>query len=116
MLCRYSPWGRYSASTETILNQDLALIERRDAALDRLIGELRPPAASSNLLQASGKQRKSGCVLGAVGFPEFSGSGTEAGVAGLPIARSLRAIARDGFTCQDGYYISAQVDEGGRRD
>ena len=34
-------WGRYSGSTETILNQDLALIEQPDGALDRLIAELR---------------------------------------------------------------------------
>ena len=34
-------WGRYSGSTESILNQDLALIEQRDGALDRLIAELR---------------------------------------------------------------------------
>ena len=31
-------WGRYAGSTETILNQDLALIEEMDGALDRLIG------------------------------------------------------------------------------
>src|SRR3990172_13139949 len=31
-------WGRYAGSTETILNQDLALIEEPDGALDRLIG------------------------------------------------------------------------------
>lgn len=34
-------WGRYAGSTETILNQDLALIEQSDGALDRLIGQLR---------------------------------------------------------------------------
>ena len=31
-------WGRYAGSTETILNQDLALIEDQDGAMDRLIG------------------------------------------------------------------------------
>jgi len=34
-------WGRYAGSTESILNQDLALIEQSDGALDRLIGQLR---------------------------------------------------------------------------
>ncbi len=34
-------WGRYSGSTETVLNQDLALIEKLDGALDRLIAQLR---------------------------------------------------------------------------
>ena len=34
-------WGRYAGSTETVLNQDLALIEQPDGALERLIAELR---------------------------------------------------------------------------
>ena len=34
-------WGRYTGSTETVLNQDLALIERTEGALDRLIAQLR---------------------------------------------------------------------------
>jgi hypothetical protein len=34
-------WGRYAGSTETVLNQDLALIEQADGALERLIAELR---------------------------------------------------------------------------
>ncbi len=34
-------WGRYSTSTETVLNQDLALIENPDDGLDRLIDQLR---------------------------------------------------------------------------
>ena len=34
-------WGRYSGSTETVLNQDLALIKDPDGALDRLIVQLR---------------------------------------------------------------------------
>lgn len=34
-------WGRYSGSTETYLNQDLALVEELDGALDRLIEQLR---------------------------------------------------------------------------
>ena len=34
-------WGRYAGSTETVLNQDLALIEEREGALDGLIGQLR---------------------------------------------------------------------------
>ena len=34
-------WGRYAGSTETVLNQDLGLIEQPDAALERLIAELR---------------------------------------------------------------------------
>jgi hypothetical protein len=34
-------WGRYAGSTETVLNQDLALIEDLDGGLDRLIGQLR---------------------------------------------------------------------------
>lgn len=34
-------WGRYSGSTETVLNQDLAVIRDSDGALDRLIGQLR---------------------------------------------------------------------------
>lgn len=33
-------WGRYAGSTETILNQDLGLIEEKDGALDRLIQQL----------------------------------------------------------------------------
>lgn len=33
-------WGRYAGSTETVLNQDLALIENLDGALDRLINQL----------------------------------------------------------------------------
>ncbi len=34
-------WGRYAASTESVLNQDLALIEQTEGALDRLINQLR---------------------------------------------------------------------------
>lgn len=34
-------WGRYAGSTESVLNQDLALVEDTDGALDRLIGQLR---------------------------------------------------------------------------
>ncbi len=34
-------WGRYSGSTETVLNQDLAVIEEPEGALDRLVGQLR---------------------------------------------------------------------------
>jgi hypothetical protein len=34
-------WGRYAGSTETVLNQDLALVEETDGALDRLINQLR---------------------------------------------------------------------------
>ncbi|MBE0448304.1 MAG: DUF262 domain-containing protein [Actinobacteria bacterium] len=34
-------WGRYAGSTESILNQDLALIEQTEGALDRLINQLR---------------------------------------------------------------------------
>ena len=34
-------WGRYAGSTESILNQDLAVIEQAEGALDRLIGQLR---------------------------------------------------------------------------
>jgi len=34
-------WGRYAGSTESVLNQDLRLIENADGALDRLIGQLR---------------------------------------------------------------------------
>lgn len=34
-------WGRYASSTESILNQDLALIEESNGALDRLINQLR---------------------------------------------------------------------------
>ena len=34
-------WGRYAGSTESVLNQDLALIEGADGALDRLIDQLR---------------------------------------------------------------------------
>ncbi len=33
-------WGRYAGSTESILNQDLGLIESPDGALDRLIAQL----------------------------------------------------------------------------
>lgn len=34
-------WGRYASATESALNQDLALIEDDEGALDRLIGHLR---------------------------------------------------------------------------
>ncbi|MHB9036365.1 MAG: GmrSD restriction endonuclease domain-containing protein [Armatimonadota bacterium] len=34
-------WGRYAGSTESILNQDLSLIENIDGCLDRLIEQLR---------------------------------------------------------------------------
>jgi len=34
-------WGRYAGSTETVLNQDLDLVEETDGALDRLINQLR---------------------------------------------------------------------------
>lgn len=34
-------WGRYAGSTETILNQDLGLIENTEGGLDRLIERLR---------------------------------------------------------------------------
>jgi hypothetical protein len=34
-------WGRYAGSTETFLNQDLALISEPDGALDRLTADLR---------------------------------------------------------------------------
>lgn len=34
-------WGRYAGSTETVLNQDLDLIEQPEGALDRLIEQLR---------------------------------------------------------------------------
>jgi hypothetical protein len=34
-------WGRYAGSTESVLNQDLALIDNPDGALDRLIAQLR---------------------------------------------------------------------------
>lgn len=34
-------WGRYAGSTETVLNQDLALVEDLDGAIDRLIDRLR---------------------------------------------------------------------------
>ena len=34
-------WGRYSTSTESVLNQDLAAIEEMDGGLDRLIDRLR---------------------------------------------------------------------------
>ncbi len=34
-------WGRYAGSTESVINQDLGLIEEKDGALNRLIGQLR---------------------------------------------------------------------------
>jgi hypothetical protein len=34
-------WGRYSGSTESVLNQDLGLIEAMDGGLERLINQLR---------------------------------------------------------------------------
>lgn len=39
-------WGRYAGSTETIMNQDLALIESDKGALDRLINQLRQSRGS----------------------------------------------------------------------
>ena len=38
-------WGRYAGSTETVLNVDLAAIEKKDGALDRLIQQLRQDRA-----------------------------------------------------------------------
>jgi hypothetical protein len=34
-------WGRYAGSTESVINQDLDLIEKKEGAIDRLIGQLR---------------------------------------------------------------------------
>lgn len=34
-------WGRYTGSTESVINQDLAVIEEHEGALDRLIEQLR---------------------------------------------------------------------------
>ena len=34
-------WGRYATSTESVLNQDLGLIEKKEGALERLIENLR---------------------------------------------------------------------------
>jgi hypothetical protein len=34
-------WGRYSGSTESVMDQDLDAIEKTEGALDRLIGSLR---------------------------------------------------------------------------
>ncbi len=34
-------WGRYAGSTETVLNQDLSLIAKREGAVERLIDQLR---------------------------------------------------------------------------
>ncbi|MFG0252362.1 MAG: DUF262 domain-containing protein [Phycisphaerales bacterium JB038] len=34
-------WGRYAGSTESVLNQDLGVIEDLDGALERLLGQLR---------------------------------------------------------------------------
>ncbi|MCY4311205.1 MAG: DUF262 domain-containing protein [Rhodospirillaceae bacterium] len=34
-------WGRFSGSTETVINRDLELIEGRDDAIERLIGAIR---------------------------------------------------------------------------
>lgn len=42
-------WGRYTGSTESVLDQDLALIEQSDGALDRLINQLRQQRGSLRL-------------------------------------------------------------------
>ena len=42
-------WGRYAGSTESKLNQDLALIEESEGALDRLINQLRRNRADLRL-------------------------------------------------------------------
>lgn len=34
-------WGRYAGSTESVINQDLHLVEEQDGAIERLIGQLR---------------------------------------------------------------------------
>ena len=34
-------WGRFAGSTESFLNQDLAVMEEREGALERLIDQLR---------------------------------------------------------------------------
>jgi hypothetical protein len=43
-------WGRYAGSTESKLNQDLAAVEQRDGALDRLIQNLRRERGELKLL------------------------------------------------------------------
>jgi hypothetical protein len=42
-------WGRYAGSTETVLQQDLTLIEKLDGGLDRLIEQLRKSRADLKL-------------------------------------------------------------------
>lgn len=42
-------WGRYAGSTESVLNQDLALIEENEGALDRLIEQLRQNRGDLNI-------------------------------------------------------------------
>ncbi len=42
-------WGRYAGSTESTLNQDLAVLEEREGALDRLIAGLRRDRGDLNV-------------------------------------------------------------------
>ena len=44
-------WGRYAGATESVLNQDLALIEHHEGALDRLIDALRQNRGDLRLTQ-----------------------------------------------------------------
>lgn len=42
-------WGRYAGSTESFLNQDLALVEELDGAVDRLLAQLRQNRGDLNI-------------------------------------------------------------------
>lgn len=44
-----SLWGRYAGSTETVLSQDLRLIQQEDGSLDRLIAQLRQNRGDLNV-------------------------------------------------------------------
>lgn len=44
-----SLWGRYAGSTESVLSQDLRLIQETDGALDRLIAQLRQNRGNLNV-------------------------------------------------------------------
>lgn len=58
-------WGRFAGSTETVLNQDLAVLEPVDQAIDRLISQLRLSRGSLDIRP----EDFSGSSLGARFYP-----------------------------------------------
>ncbi|WP_258359788.1 hypothetical protein [Moorella sulfitireducens (nom. illeg.)] len=61
-------WGRFAGSTETVLNQDLGVLEPVDGALDRLIEQLRLSRGSLTIRP----EDFAGWSLGARFYPCFT--------------------------------------------